>query len=155
MVLTVASCARITVHQTHSPYQAHLMRIWSINRSSLKVFLRRNVHGRCRRKGLTFNAIGMLAATAFRREITMTMFNATQRDKIARIDFRRGVGLFLSRLGRLINRWVAATIARHERQADLAALRQLSDRELQDIGLCRGDIGEGLAEAAKSRIRLQ
>jgi uncharacterized protein YjiS (DUF1127 family) len=92
---------------------------------------------------------------SFRREITMTMFNATQRDKIARIAIRRGVGLFLSRLGRLINRWVAATIARHERQADLAALRQLSDRELQDIGLCRGDIGEGLAEAAKSRIRLQ
>jgi uncharacterized protein YjiS (DUF1127 family) len=45
--------------------------------------------------------------------------------------------------------------ARHERQANLFALRKLSDRELRDIGLYRCDIGEGLAEAAITRIRLQ
>jgi uncharacterized protein YjiS (DUF1127 family) len=83
----------------------------------------------------------------------MTMLNATTRDAIARISIRRRAGIFLSRIGRIINRWIAAAIARHERQAALSSLHKLSDRELQDIGLYRGDIGEGLAEAAKSRAR--
>ncbi|WP_425114628.1 DUF1127 domain-containing protein [Bradyrhizobium sp.] len=61
----------------------------------------------------------------------------------------------MARLGRLIGRWIAALIARHERQAELFALRQLSDRELRDIGLSRGEIGDGLAEAAKARIQRQ
>jgi hypothetical protein len=36
---------------------------------------------------------------------------------------RRGIGIFLVRLGRLIDRWVSAAIARHERRAALFALR--------------------------------
>ena len=83
----------------------------------------------------------------------MTMFSTARRDEIARIQIRRRVDLVLARISRLINRWIAATIARHKRQADIIALRQLSDRELEDIGLCRGDISDGLAEAAKYRIR--
>src|SRR6185503_7837898 len=33
--------------------------------------------------------------------------------------------------------------------------RHFSDRELKDIGFTRGDFGEGLAEADRSRIRMQ
>jgi uncharacterized protein YjiS (DUF1127 family) len=49
----------------------------------------------------------------------------------------------------------AAIIAERERQATLTILRNLSDRELWDIGLARSQIGAGLAEAAKERARLQ
>ena len=68
---------------------------------------------------------------------------------------RRAFGIFLARLARLINRWVAAVIAHRERQANLVVMRSLSDRELKDIGLHRGEIGEALAEAAKARLRMQ
>jgi uncharacterized protein YjiS (DUF1127 family) len=85
----------------------------------------------------------------------MTMLNVTPRTSTIAPSIRRAAGLFLARLGRFINRWVAAEIARRERQADLAVLRKFSDRELRDIGLARGDIGAGLAEAAKSRLRRQ
>jgi uncharacterized protein YjiS (DUF1127 family) len=56
---------------------------------------------------------------------------------------------------RLVNSWVAAVIAHRERQVNLALLRSFTDRELRDIGLDRGQIGEGLAEAAATRSRLQ
>ena len=36
-----------------------------------------------------------------------------------------------------------------------AVLRSLTDRELRDIGLDRGRIGDGLAEAAKDRALIQ
>jgi uncharacterized protein YjiS (DUF1127 family) len=65
------------------------------------------------------------------------------------------IGSFLVWLGRLVDRLVAAAIARHERQAERVALRQLSDRELRDIGICRGEIEHGLDEAAKTRAQLQ
>ena len=55
----------------------------------------------------------------------------------------------------MINNFVAAIIAERERQANLAILRNLSDRELWDIGLARSQIGAGLAEAAKERALLQ
>jgi uncharacterized protein YjiS (DUF1127 family) len=61
----------------------------------------------------------------------------------------------LARLGNLINRWVAAVIAHRERQAALVALRHLSDRDLQDIGLYRNEIGDALAERAEERARMQ
>ena len=59
------------------------------------------------------------------------------------------------RMGRLLNHWLSAVIAERARQADNIVLRHLSDRELKDIGLTRGDFGEGLAEADRSRIRMQ
>lgn len=49
------------------------------------------------------------------------------------------------------NRLIAAIIAERERQANLAVLRALSDRELRDMGLMRSQIGAGLAQAAKDR----
>lgn len=85
----------------------------------------------------------------------MTMLNITPQHATAAPAIRRGVSLIMARLGRLIGRWIAALIARHERHAELFALRQLSDRELRDIGLSRGEIGDGLAEAAKARIQRQ
>jgi uncharacterized protein YjiS (DUF1127 family) len=42
-------------------------------------------------------------------------------------------------------------IAHREYQANLVVLRHLSDRELKDIGLHRGEIAEGLAAKARSR----
>jgi len=85
----------------------------------------------------------------------MTMLNAIPRRATNRTIVRRGVVILLARVGRLINRWIAAAIARHERQADLFVLHQLSDRELKDMGLYRDDIGGDLAEAANSRNRMQ
>jgi uncharacterized protein YjiS (DUF1127 family) len=69
--------------------------------------------------------------------------------------YRSSLGIFLVWLGRLIDRLVAAAIARHARHAELAALRQFSDRELKDIGICRGEIDYGLDDAARTRARLQ
>jgi len=82
----------------------------------------------------------------------MTMLNTSPRYVTAAPVIRRGFANLLARLGCLVNHRIAATVARHERQADLFILRHLSDRELRDIGLSRGDIGEGLAEAAKARL---
>lgn len=56
--------------------------------------------------------------------------------------------------GRL-NEWVAAFLAHRERQATLAMLHSLSDRELRDMGLHRGQIGPPLEEAAKYRASRQ
>jgi uncharacterized protein YjiS (DUF1127 family) len=83
----------------------------------------------------------------------MTMLNATPRDASTPTYIRRRIDILLARIGRLINGWVAAAIARHERKAALYILRRFSDRELKDIGLYRGDLGEGLEEAAKYRQR--
>jgi len=42
--------------------------------------------------------------------------------------------MLLRRLGRLINHWVAVSIARREREVARAMLYHFSDRELKDIG---------------------
>ena len=70
----------------------------------------------------------------------MTMLNATSRDAATRTPIWRRADILLSHIGHLINRWIAAAIARHERQADLYFLHQLSDRELKDIGLTRDEL---------------
>jgi|SRR5580704_3270457 uncharacterized protein YjiS (DUF1127 family) len=85
----------------------------------------------------------------------MTIINITPHSTTTTSEIQRTLGLFLNRLGRLINHSIAAAIAHRARQADIDILRRLSDRELKDIGLTRGDIGEGLAEAARYRIRMQ
>ena len=89
------------------------------------------------------------------KEIVMTILNITPNSETTASIIRRGLRFVVTRLGHLVNRWVAAEIARRARVADIAILRQLSDRELKDIGLTRGDLGEGLAEAARCRIREQ
>jgi len=68
---------------------------------------------------------------------------------------QRSTRNFARGIFRVINNFVAAVIAEREREANLAILRNLSDRELWDIGLVRSQIGAGLAEAAKERARLQ
>jgi uncharacterized protein YjiS (DUF1127 family) len=85
----------------------------------------------------------------------MTMLSNIPPHPLATSRNRSSVGCFLAWLGRLVDRLVAAAIARHERQAQLVALRQFSDRELKDIGICRGEIDYGLEEAATTRARLQ
>jgi len=47
---------------------------------------------------------------------------------------RRGIPLLLARFRRLLNGWIAAAIAHHERRAALVALRPLDDRALKDVG---------------------
>ena len=85
----------------------------------------------------------------------MTMLSNISRYPLATARNRSSVGGFMVWLGRLVDHLVAAAIARHERQAELVALRQFSDRELQDIGIYRGEIEHGLDEAAETRARLQ
>ena len=85
----------------------------------------------------------------------MTMLNNTSPYAATAPRIRGGVAIFLARLGRLINRWIAAVIAHRERQAAFVALRHLSDRDLKDIGICRNEIGDALAERAQERSRMQ
>lgn len=85
----------------------------------------------------------------------MTMLSHIPRYPPATAAIRRSVDNLLTRFGRLVNRLVAAAIARHERHAALVALGRLSDRELQDIGLCRCQLGPALDEAAETRARMQ
>ena len=85
----------------------------------------------------------------------MTMPNIIPSRSTAAPATQRGIGIFLVRLGRHVDRWASAAIACHELRAALFALRQLSDRELRDIGLYRGDIGVGLAAAARCRLQMQ
>jgi hypothetical protein len=63
-----------------------------------------------------------------------------------------GLGVLL---GRLVNRWIAGVIARHEREAALIMLRQLGDRELKDVGIDQHRIGDSLTDAARERTPLQ
>ncbi len=46
-------------------------------------------------------------------------------------------------------------IAQRERQATIAILRSMTDRELRDVGISRNQIGPGLALAARERARAQ
>ncbi len=85
----------------------------------------------------------------------MTMLNNTSPYAATAPGIRSGAAIFLTRLGRLINRWIAAVIAHRERQAAFVALRHLSDRDLKDIGICRNEIGDALAERAQERSRMQ
>jgi uncharacterized protein YjiS (DUF1127 family) len=94
-------------------------------------------------------------APALSKEITMTMLNNTSHYGATAPGIRRVAAIFLARVGRLINLWIAAAIAHRERQATLVPLRHLSDRDLKDIGICRGDIGDALAERAQARLRMQ
>ena len=71
------------------------------------------------------------------------------------IAVQRSTRLFARGIVRVVNNFVAAIIAQREHQANLTILRTLSDRELRDMGLTRGQIGVGLAEAAKERVLLQ
>jgi hypothetical protein len=85
----------------------------------------------------------------------MTMLNITRSYATIASTIEGNARFVLKHLGRLLNHWIAASIAKRARQTDITFLHHLSDRELRDIGLYRGDLAEGLAEAAKSRILMQ
>ena len=81
----------------------------------------------------------------------MSMLNSTSDFSSTPIAIRKSIKVFERGVFRAINNAVAIIIAQREYQANLAILRSLTDRELRDIGLDRGRIGAGLAEAAKDR----
>jgi uncharacterized protein YjiS (DUF1127 family) len=83
------------------------------------------------------------------------MLNTTPSYATVASAIRRNARFVLKHIGHLLNHWIAAAIAKRARQADIAFLHHLSDRELRDIGLYRGDLAEGLSEAAENRIRIQ
>jgi uncharacterized protein YjiS (DUF1127 family) len=89
------------------------------------------------------------------KEFCMTMLNTVPPHTMVASAIQRRVRFLLKRLGRLLNHWLSAAIAEQKRRADIAVLHHFSDRELKDIGLTRGDLGEGLAEAARIRTGLQ
>jgi hypothetical protein len=64
----------------------------------------------------------------------------------------RGLGVLV---GRLVNRWIASVIARHEREAALIMLRQIDGRELKDVGIDQHRIGDARTDVARERTRLQ
>jgi uncharacterized protein YjiS (DUF1127 family) len=96
----------------------------------------------------------LLEMRHYRRQKTMTLLNSNSGYSDASYirERARSIG---RRLSILINRWVATIIARREQQASLAVLRYLSDRELRDIGIYRGQIREGLEDAARYRASRQ
>ena len=63
--------------------------------------------------------------------------------------------ILLARLRRLINLFLAAVIARHERHAARVALHRLDDRQLQDLAMTRSEIESRLEELAQMRARMQ
>ena len=63
--------------------------------------------------------------------------------------------ILLARSRRLINRFFAAVIARHERHAARVALHRLDDRQLQDLAMTRSEIESRLEEVAQTRARMQ
>lgn len=83
----------------------------------------------------------------------MTLLTTTRSSAATQI--RRRFAVLLRRIGRLVDNWVASTIAEFERRAERAALQRLSDRQLKDIGLYRGQIEGALDEAARDRLRQQ
>lgn len=65
------------------------------------------------------------------------------------------IAVWLARGRRLINRFFAAVIARHERHAARVALHRLDDRQLQDLAMYRSQIESRLEELAQTRARMQ
>jgi len=57
---------------------------------------------------------------------------------LARVRF--DLGWVLRGARNLVDDWIAASLARRERKADIFALHSLSDRELRDMGLDREGI---------------
>ena len=90
-----------------------------------------------------------------RMRTTMSMLNSTSDFSASPLVIRRSLRAFGRGIFRGVNNAIAAIIAQCEHQGQLTVLRQMSDRELRDIGLARSDIGAGLAQAAKDRTRSQ
>jgi uncharacterized protein YjiS (DUF1127 family) len=83
----------------------------------------------------------------------MTMLTTISTSATRPFAWRTAV--LLARLRRLINRFLAAVIARHERNAARVALHRLDDRQLQDMAMTRSQIDSRLEELAQTRARMQ
>ena len=81
----------------------------------------------------------------------MSMLSSISEVSSRSLAIRRSIWIFARGVAATANRLIAAIIAERERQANVAVLRALSDRELRDMGLVRSQIGVGLAQAAKDR----
>jgi uncharacterized protein YjiS (DUF1127 family) len=90
-----------------------------------------------------------------RMRTTMSILNSTSDFSASPVAIRRSLRVFGRGVFRAVNNAIAVIIAQREHQAQLTILRQLSDRDLRDMGLSRSDIGAGLAQAAKDRTRSQ
>jgi uncharacterized protein YjiS (DUF1127 family) len=98
---------------------------------------------------------GELETLFNRMRTTMSLLNHTSDFSASQLAVGRSLRALGRNVLRAVNNVVATIIAQREHQAQLTVLRQLSDRELRDIGISRSDIGAGLAEAAKDRTRSQ
>jgi uncharacterized protein YjiS (DUF1127 family) len=85
----------------------------------------------------------------------MSLLNHTHDFSSTPFAIRRPLRVFGRSISRAINNVIAVIIAQREQQANLTVLRKMSDRDLRDIGLARSEIGGGLAQAAKERLRTQ
>jgi uncharacterized protein YjiS (DUF1127 family) len=100
------------------------------------------------------------ASRAFSREVATgsRQENASNQKSGARFGSRSlawRITILLARGRRLINRFLAAVIARHERHAARIALHRLDDRHLKDIAIARAEIDSRLEELAQMRARMQ
>jgi uncharacterized protein YjiS (DUF1127 family) len=84
----------------------------------------------------------------------MTMLNTVRPNPTTTPAIRRIGRFLLKRIAHLLNHWISAVIEQQARQVDIIVLSHFTDRELKDIGLTRGDLGEGLAEAARCRTQM-
>jgi uncharacterized protein YjiS (DUF1127 family) len=87
------------------------------------------------------------------KNITMTVLTTIPTSATRPFAWRTAV--WLARVRRTINRFIAAVISRHERHAAREALRKLDDRHLKDIGMYRTQIDSNLEELAQTRARMQ
>lgn len=62
---------------------------------------------------------------------------------------RKSALIPIARLRRVLNGWIAATIANHERQAAWLASRQREDRDLSNMHIYRGPIDGALERASR------
>lgn len=83
----------------------------------------------------------------------MTMLTSIPPSAPRSFAWRTAVWLACGR--RLVNRFLAAVIARHERHAARIALHRLDDRHLNDIAIARLEIDARLEEIAQMRARMQ
>ena len=83
----------------------------------------------------------------------MTMLTSISTSATRPLAWRAAI--WLARVRRLINRFLAAVIARHERHAARVALHRLDHRQLQDLAMTRSEIESRLEELAQMRARMQ
>jgi uncharacterized protein YjiS (DUF1127 family) len=81
----------------------------------------------------------------------MSMLNTFSDYSTTPVAVRRSIQILARGFFRAIHDAFAVIVAQREHRANLEILSCFTDRELRDIGLDRGRIGAGLAQAAKDR----